>query len=55
MSTLTFAQDVRKVKNRATANEVVQGENVTALKKEIDRLKLLLHNAQGLSLHFLRI
>jgi kinesin family protein 1 len=39
VSTLKFAEEVKKVRNRAVANENVSGENVTVLLREIDRLK----------------
>lgn len=38
-STLYFSDTVKRIKNKATVNENVAGENVEAFRKEILRLK----------------
>uniref|UniRef100_A0A914WDA9 Kinesin motor domain-containing protein n=1 Tax=Plectus sambesii TaxID=2011161 RepID=A0A914WDA9_9BILA len=39
LSTLKFAEEVKKVRNKAVVNENVSGENVAALLREIQRMK----------------
>lgn len=38
-STLYFSDSVKRIRNKATVNENIAGENVEVLKKEISRLR----------------
>ncbi|KAE9552115.1 hypothetical protein FO519_004695 [Halicephalobus sp. NKZ332] len=48
LSTLNFAENVKKVKNKAKVNENITCQNVELLKAELLRVKEELKNAQGL-------
>lgn len=48
-SSLYFSETVKRVKNKATVNENVAGENIDSLKKEILRLHDVVRNIKGLN------